>query len=728
MTAAGAPTAVPAPDVTLTIDGQQVTVPPGTTIFDAARMHGIAIPTLCHQQNENPVGVCRVCVVDVGQRVYTASCVRPCEPNMNVKTSSDAVINTRKTLVELLLTDHPSPCARQQKSGDCELEALAHAAGIAQPRYAKRSTPRGHDESSIAIAVDHEACILCDRCVRGCDDIRHNWVLARRGKGYQAGVAFDNNLPMGNSTCVSCGECMVSCPTGALTNRGIVGTALPGGEQVAEGELLHLPIFQNVSGTFLQLNRNAVVKRHYRAGDIICREGEFGSTAFYILEGTAQVYISTPMAHVATRDSGSGFLSKIKSMLKPRREDQRNEEGRRATIPIDAPVDLDYRNPIAELGPGELFGEMTCMSYYPRSATVRAATDCVMLEMLRNVLDIMQRNKTFRAKLEQTYKERALDSHLRSVPIFSTLTPEFIRELRPRVELRRYAPGEVICRQGEPADAFYLVRLGFVKVSEQRPGGDLVLAYLARGGYFGEIGLLTGGGRTATCTALDHLELVRIGADDFQKMLERFPEVRRNLEAVARERIEENRHRIRELQTVPVDQFLNQGLMEAQSLLILDLERCTRCDQCVRACADAHDGVSRLIREGLRFDHYLVATSCRQCRDPLCMVGCPVGSIRRRNTLEVIIEDWCIGCGLCASNCPYGNINMHPFPVEMEDPAHAGRKVAMTKVKATSCDLCHDHAEPSCVYACPHDAAHRVNPPEFFASMLEQPTTPAKQP
>jgi CRP-like cAMP-binding protein/formate hydrogenlyase subunit 6/NADH:ubiquinone oxidoreductase subunit I len=727
VTAAGAPTPVAAPDVTLTIDGRQVTVPQGTTIFDAARMQGIAIPTLCHQQNENPVGVCRVCVVDAGQRVYTASCVRPCEPNMNVKTATEAVINTRRTLVELLLTDHPSPCARQQKSGDCELEALAHAAGIAQPRFAKRATPRGHDESSIAIAVDHEACILCDRCVRGCDDIRHNWVLARRGKGYQAGVAFDNNLPMGNSSCVSCGECMVSCPTGALTNRAVVGTALPGGEAIAEAELLHLPIFQNVSGTFLELNRNAVVKRRYRAGDIICREGEFGSTAFYILEGKAQVYISTPMAHVATRDSGSGFLSKIKSMLKPRQEHQRFEEGRRATIPIDAPVDLDYRNPIAELGPGELFGEMTCMSYYPRSATVRASTDCVMLEMLRNVLDIMQRNKTFRAKLEQTYKERALDSHLRSVPIFSTLTPEFIQELRPRVELRRYAPGEVICRQGEPADAFYLVRLGFVKVSEQRPGGDLVLAYLARGGYFGEIALLTGGGRTATCTALDHLELVRIGAEDFQKMLERFPEVRRNLEAVAHERIEENRHRIRELQTVPVDQFLNQGLMEAQSLLILDLERCTRCDQCVRACADAHDGVSRLIREGLRFDHYLVATSCRQCRDPLCMVGCPVGSIRRRNSLEVIIEDWCIGCGLCASNCPYGNINMHPFPVEMDDPTHAGRKMAMTKVKATSCDLCHDHAEPSCVYACPHDAAHRVNPPEFFAAMLEQPAQ-IKQP
>jgi len=161
--------------------------------------------------------------------------------------------------------------------------------------------------------------------------------------------------------------------------------------------------------------------------------------------------------------------------------------------------------------------------------------------------------------------------------------------------------------------------------------------------------------------------------------------------------------------------------MEAQSLLVLDLERCTRCDACVNACADAHDGVTRLIREGLRFDKYLVATSCRQCRDPLCMVGCPVGSIRRRNSLEVIIEDWCIGCGLCAQNCPYGNINLHPFTVQSDDPEHPGRKRAVVRKKATSCDLCTDHAEPSCVYACPHDAAHRVEPRQFFGALVGAP-------
>jgi Fe-S-cluster-containing hydrogenase component 2 len=138
----------------------------------------------------------------------------------------------------------------------------------------------------------------------------------------------------------------------------------------------------------------------------------------------------------------------------------------------------------------------------------------------------------------------------------------------------------------------------------------------------------------------------------------------------------------------------------------------------VRACADAHDGITRLVRDGLRFDKYLVATSCRQCRDPLCMVGCPVGSIRRRNSLEVIIEDWCIGCGLCAKNCPYGNINLHPFAVQVGDPAAPGHKKATVQKKATSCDLCTEHAEPSCVYACPHDAAHRVEPQKFFAGVL----------
>lgn len=113
------------PLIELTIDGKKLSVPAGTTVFDAARINDIAIPTLCHQQNERPVGVCRVCVVDVGARVFTASCIRPVETGMVVNTASDKVKRARRTLVELLMSDHPMPCARERHSGDCELEALA---------------------------------------------------------------------------------------------------------------------------------------------------------------------------------------------------------------------------------------------------------------------------------------------------------------------------------------------------------------------------------------------------------------------------------------------------------------------------------------------------------------------------------------------------------------------------------------------------------------------------
>jgi CRP-like cAMP-binding protein/Fe-S-cluster-containing dehydrogenase component len=707
--------------IELTIDGAVVRVPAGTTVFDAARMQGIAIPTLCHLQNETPVGVCRLCVVDTGARVLTASCVRPVEPGLKIVTNSEKVIGARKTLLELMMSDHPSPCARQKNSGDCELETLAAAAGVSEPRFARRTVSRGHDDSSLSIAVDHDACILCDRCIRGCDEVRNNFVLGRMGKGYAADIAFDLNSPMGDSTCISCGECMVSCPTGALTNKSVVGTAIstgPGAEGFEAEDLLKIPVFQGVSGTFLELNRGAIVKRRFRKGELICKEGDFGSTAFFILEGKARVSISSPMAHVKTQGGAQGFFKRLTSTLAPREADKRDEEARDRTIPIDASVDLSYENPVAELGPGDLFGEMTCMNFYPRSATVRAESDAVAYEMLRNVLDIMLKNKTFRAQVDQNYRKRALENHLRGVPMFADLSTDFIEHLKQSVELLRFAPGQVIARQSDAADSFYLVRIGFVKISEHYPGGELVLAYLSRGDYFGEIGLLGGGVRTATCTALDHVEVVRVSGDDFRQMVERFPSVRRGLEAVAEQRRSANAQRMQMVDSVPIDQFLSQGLMEAQSLLVLDLQNCTRCDACVNACADAHEGVTRLVRDGLRFDHYLVATSCRQCRDPLCMVGCPVGSIRRRNSLEVIIEDWCIGCGLCARNCPYGNINLHPFEVMAEEPEHSGRQKAVIKQKATSCDLCTHLKEPSCVYACPHDAAHRVDPRKFFAEIL----------
>ena len=161
-------------------------------------------------------------------------------------------------------------------------------------------------------------------------------------------------------------------------------------------------------------------------------------------------------------------------------------------------------------------------------------------------------------------------------------------------------------------------------------------------------------------------------------------------------------------------QFVNNGLMLAKDLLIIDLDTCTRCDACVDACAQSHDGVSRLPRVGTRFDNYLITSACRSCNDPLCMVGCPVGSIRRKDSREIVIEDWCIGCDRCVNQCPYGSIEMHYFRVETPDSP--GDPLAPVKKQAAGCDLCSGFDTPNCVYVCPHDSLHRVDPKRFFGT------------
>src|SRR6516164_6444185 len=209
--------------VTLTIDGVAVTVPDGTTIWSAARDAGIDIPVLCHDERYDPVGVCRMCVVDVGARAYAAACVRPCEDGMEVKTATPDVERNRATLTEMLLADQPARQRdpKQTTTGDNELLALADHFGLTGLDGLPMGSGRGVDLSNPVIAVDHDACILCDRCVRACDDIQGNDVIGRSGKGYATRIAFDLNDPMGASSCVTCGECVAACPTGALTNKPI---------------------------------------------------------------------------------------------------------------------------------------------------------------------------------------------------------------------------------------------------------------------------------------------------------------------------------------------------------------------------------------------------------------------------------------------------------------------------------------------------------------------------
>lgn len=466
------------------------------------------------------------------------------------------------------------------------------------------------------------------------------------------------------------------------------------GEALNVDELIEcLPALKEVPATLLkQFAVGAAVRRRFSQGDVVCEEGEFGSTAFYIVSGHVDIYLENPLARVQTKPRG--LVSLVKRMSSSLvRSSRLPDPGEQGFIPIDASVDLPRTTPLAWLGPGELFGEMTCRTFQPRSATVRATEDCVMVEMLRVILDMLLgtrdpdaatkattkikaptfKGTSFKKLMDDRYRERSLVAHLRSVPLFATLDLEFFNHLKDHAELISCSKGEVICQQGDPADAFYLLRSGLVRVAQAMPGGEMVRTYLKRGEYFGEIGLLHDQPRNATCSALNAADVVKISKQTFGEMLEKFPVVRATLGQVARARMEADEQR-----KLPVglklDEFLDQGLFEAQNLLLIDLDNCTRCDACVNACADAHDGVTRLIRDGLRYDRFLVATACRSCRDPLCMTQCPVGSIRRKESLEIIIEDWCIGCTKCAELCPYGNINMVDFKMTRRQLAEVERK------------------------------------------------------
>jgi formate dehydrogenase major subunit len=215
--------------VTLTIDGREVTAPEGATIWQAAKAAGIEIPVLCHSERFDPVGVCRMCVVDVGAPAFAASCVRACENDMQVKTGTPELERNRAMLTKLLVSDQP-PRERDPKqttTGDNELLALADRYGVTGDNTGLPcGSGRGADLSSPVIAVDHDACILCDRCTRACDDIQGNDVIGRSGKGYGTLIGFDLSDPMGASSCVSCGECVAACPTGALTNKPIHDIAI----------------------------------------------------------------------------------------------------------------------------------------------------------------------------------------------------------------------------------------------------------------------------------------------------------------------------------------------------------------------------------------------------------------------------------------------------------------------------------------------------------------------
>jgi CRP-like cAMP-binding protein/Fe-S-cluster-containing hydrogenase component 2 len=443
--------------------------------------------------------------------------------------------------------------------------------------------------------------------------------------------------------------------------------------------------------------------RRFGPGDVITKEGAFGNSFFILTSGSVSV-----------------------------------------TLGLEA-------QPLATLGRGTFFGEMTLISGLPRNASVTALESCEAIEIPRRAFEyLMKKPGPFRTLMDQTYIERGLANHLLTIPEFAGIDVRVAQELVKKIRLRIFSKHDVIVEEGDAADSFYLIREGFVAVVKNMAGGEKrTVAYLKDGAYFGETALLSNKRRNASIIAMGKVEVIQVMKDDFFTLVNTDEKFAERLEKEDQERQPEAS--LPEQAASPlgfVGEVLERGLIKATSALVIHLDVCTRCGNCVKACAELHDGISRLTRHGMLFEApakpnstvlepLLVTTSCMHCFDPECMVGCPTGAITRDVNGEVIIQDSCIGCGNCARRCPYGNISMadtlsreelakqhtgapiiggylkHWKTAENGPMMHEieanGQKAVVRRI-AVKCDLCQDyHYNHGCVHNCPYGAIERMD-------------------
>jgi len=221
----GTPASKNSENVTVTIDGQKVDIPANTSIMRAAAAAGITVPKLCATDSLKAFGSCRLCVVEIDGRNGTpSSCTTPVADGMNISTTSERLDRLRQGVMELYMSDHPAECA----TGDqCSMHAMAKTVGLKQNRYSgKTHLELPKDESNPYFTFDSTECIVCNRCVRACDEIQGTFALTIENRGFEARVSSSGTSFI-ESECVSCGACVQACPTGALTEKTLLTIGTP---------------------------------------------------------------------------------------------------------------------------------------------------------------------------------------------------------------------------------------------------------------------------------------------------------------------------------------------------------------------------------------------------------------------------------------------------------------------------------------------------------------------
>ncbi len=252
--------------VNIKINGVDYSVAEGSTILEAARAAGIKIPTLCYLKDINAIGACRICVVEVkGARTPVAACVYPVNEGMEIFTNTPKIIESRKTTLELILSNHKKECLSCVRSGSCELQALCYEYGVDETNFTGENPAVEIDESAAHMVRDNSKCILCRRCVAACAVTQGIGVIGANERGFATQIASPFDMNLADTACVSCGQCITACPTGALREKDdtdkvreaiadpdkiVVVQAAPA-VRASLGEAFGMPIGTNVEGKMI---------------------------------------------------------------------------------------------------------------------------------------------------------------------------------------------------------------------------------------------------------------------------------------------------------------------------------------------------------------------------------------------------------------------------------------------------------------------------------------------